>query len=161
MGPCTASVLITLYHRSIFSLVSSFRGALVPPAPLSINGAEWLRGGGGYEEVRCVAVAVQGSFALCSVALVVLLQHQIIAGSPASLQKLVPPSDSEEKSKSSSLFQQLARSAPLLFSAFKKNLSSRIPSMAFVLSNGDKWAVTASNWQRTGPLNLLSLGAGT
>lgn len=72
------------------------------------------------EEVQCVAVAVQGPFALCSVALVVLLQHQIIAGSPASLQKLVPPSDSEEKSKSSSLFQQLARSAPLLFSAFKK-----------------------------------------
>lgn len=115
------------------------------------------------EEVQCVAVAVQGSFALCSVALVVLLQRQIIGGSPASLQKLVPPSHSEEKSKSSSLFQQLARSDPprSFFFLLLKNLSSRIPSMAFVLSNGDKWAVTASNWQRTGPLNLLSLGTGT
>lgn len=70
------------------------------------------------EEVQCVAVAVRGSFALCSVALVVLLQHQIIAGSPASLQKLVPPSDSEEKSKKLLIVPAISPIRPAPFFCF-------------------------------------------
>lgn len=103
---------------------------------------------------ECGAVAVQDSFSLSSVALVVPLQHQIIT---PSLHELVP-----EKPL---VVPAISRIRPAASFALKKKKKKTLffgfPSVAFVLSDGDKWAVTASNWQRAGPLNHLSSGTGT